>query len=239
MGVQRFDQVKLSGRKQTDFARRSRELPSMKQNLEMYRTAKAFLESHGYRQVTPYDWERADAGPAGTLVYEWMARAPFYRGPDGRIGGYDVWGWGFAGISKCAGWPVAPGWTFMNCPRVEDYFRRLDDRRFPMQRGYHFEPPDQRLYVLFEMLETIRVDRVLYESLYGGDPLEEHAAIWHALLEREWVLVDPEHLTLTGDGVFHTPLVRGLLAGDRLEAMRRTRATGHEPASIALDGVAS
>jgi hypothetical protein len=89
------------------------------------------------------------------------------------------------------------------------------------------------------MLETMRVDRVLYERLYGLDPIEEHAAIWQALLQREWVLVDAEHLTLIGDGVFHTPLVQGLLAVDRLEAMRRTRGAGHESAGVALDEVAS
>jgi oxygen-independent coproporphyrinogen-3 oxidase len=230
-------ELNVAGR--SDFARRRRELPSMEQNLEMHRTAKAFLESHDYRQVTPYDWERVDAGAAGALTYESMARAPFHREPDGRIGGYDVWGWGFAGVSKCVGRPEAPGWTFMNCPRVDDYFRRLDEGRFPTERGYHFEPPDQRLYVLFEMLETMRVDRVLYERLYGVDPLEEHAPIWQALLEREWVLVHPEHLTLIGDGAFHTPLVQNLLAAGRLEAMRRTGAVGREAATVALDEVAS
>jgi hypothetical protein len=89
------------------------------------------------------------------------------------------------------------------------------------------------------MLETLRVDRVLYESLYRVDPLEEHAPIWQALLEREWVLLDAEHLTLIGDGVFHTPLVQGLLAADRLESMRRARTAGHEAATVALDEVAS
>src|SRR5262249_8588868 len=115
-------ELNVAGR--TDFARRRRELPSMDQNLEMYRTAKTFLEAHGYRQTTPYDWERIEAGPAAALTYEWMARAPFHREPDGRITGYDVWGWGFAGVSKCVGRPDALGWTFMNCPRVDEYFRR-------------------------------------------------------------------------------------------------------------------
>jgi hypothetical protein len=205
----------------------------------MYRTAMAFLETHGYRQVTPYDWEHVEAGPAATLAYERMARAPFHRAPDGRIMGYDVWGWGFGGVSKCVGRPDAPGWTFMNCPRVDDYFSRLDEGRFSAERGYHFEPPDQRLYVLFEMLETMRVDCVLYERLYAVDPLEEHATIWRPLLEREWVRVDPEHLTLVGDGVFRTPLLQGLLAADRLEATRQKLAAEHEPVGVALDEVAS
>jgi hypothetical protein len=39
--------------------------------------------------------------------------------------------------------------------------------------------------------------------------------------------------------VFHTPLVQGLLATDRLEAMRRTRAVRHEATGVVLDEVAS
>ena len=218
-------ELNVAGR--SDFARHRREeLPSVRQNLEMYRVAHTFLEANGYRQATPYDWERIDAGPAATLAYERFARAPFNREPDGWITGYDVWGWGFAGLSKCVGLPDSPGWTFMNCRRVEDYFCQLDAGRAPAERGYHFEPPDQRLYVLFQMLETMRIDRVLYERLYGVDPFDEHVAIWKALLDREWVRVEREHLTLIGDGVFYTPLVQGLLAADRVAELRRNRVAG-------------
>jgi hypothetical protein len=43
------------------------------------------------------------------------------------------------------------------------------------------------------------------------------------LVEREWALVEPERLTLVGDGGFHVPLMQGLLAIGRLEEMRRAR----------------
>ena len=49
---------------------------------------------------------------------------------------------------------------------------------------------------------------------------------WKALLDREWVRVEREHLTLIGDGVFYTPLVQGLLAADRVAELRRNRVAG-------------
>jgi hypothetical protein len=43
------------------------------------------------------------------------------------------------------------------------------------------KPADQRLYVLFQMLETMRIDRAFYERLYGLDPFDEHVGIWKAV----------------------------------------------------------
>ena len=63
----------------------------------------------------------------------------------------------------------------------------------------------------------------LYGQLFGVDPLDEHADIWRALVEREWVVVEPGRIALVGDGVFYTPLIQGLLAVGRLDEMRRAR----------------
>ena len=145
-------ELNVAGR--TDFARNRRaELPSVEQNLEMYRVAGQFLEANGYRQTTPHDWERVDAGRSGAYAYEALARSPFQRDTDGGMTGHDIWGWGFAGISVCLGLPEAPGWTFMNVPRVEEYYRRLDEGRFPVERGFHYAEPDLRLYTIFQMLQ--------------------------------------------------------------------------------------
>ncbi|MBF8261294.1 MAG: putative Oxygen-independent coproporphyrinogen III oxidase (modular protein), partial [candidate division NC10 bacterium] len=58
-GVRHITHYELNVAGRTDFARNHRdELPSIDQNLEMYRVSKQFLESHGYRQVTAYDWEK-------------------------------------------------------------------------------------------------------------------------------------------------------------------------------------
>jgi oxygen-independent coproporphyrinogen-3 oxidase len=111
----------------------------------------------------------------------------------------------------------------MNCPRIDDYFRSLDEGRIPVGRGFRFAEADLRLYVLFQMLHGLGVDRLLYGQLFGVDPLDEHADIWRAVVEREWAVVEPGRIALVGDGVFYTPLIQGLLAVGRLDEMRRAR----------------
>jgi oxygen-independent coproporphyrinogen-3 oxidase len=208
---------------QSEFARKQAELPSAADNREMYRAAKELLENRGYRQVTPYDWERIDAGPAAIYVYEALARRPIELDADGGITGCDTWGWGFAALSVYLGSPRAPGWTFMNCPHVDDYYRRLDEGVFPAERGYHYDEADLRLYVLFNMLQGLAVNRVLYRNLFGVDPVEEHEPIWSAVADRGWAHIKPERIVVDGDGGFYVPLIQRLLAEDRLAAMRRAR----------------
>jgi oxygen-independent coproporphyrinogen-3 oxidase len=138
-------ELNVAGR--TDFARHRRnELPSVEQNLEMYRAARQFLHASGYRQVTSCDWERVEEGAAGSHSYETLSRAVFRQEPDGRISGHDVWGWGFAGLTACYGYPLDPGWVFTNAPRVDDYYRQLDAGRFPAVRGFRYSEPDLRVY---------------------------------------------------------------------------------------------
>jgi oxygen-independent coproporphyrinogen-3 oxidase len=204
----------------TDFARRRRdELPAVAQNLEMYRTAKQYLEDAGYRQVTPYDWERTDAGPAGVLRYEVGSRTPFERDPHGAITGYDCWGWGFAALSRWFRGAGEPSWILANSPNIDPYYRHLDEGRIPVERGFRYTEADLRLYTLFQMLQGLSVDRDLFGALFGVDALDEHRAIWQALIEREWVVA----LRVAGDGGFYVPLMQELLAAGRLEEMRRAR----------------
>jgi oxygen-independent coproporphyrinogen-3 oxidase len=108
---------------------------------------------------------------------------------------------------------------------VDDYFKALDEGRFPIERGYHYEPPDLRLTVLFQFLVSMAVDRRLYADVTGVDVMKEFSEIWEALAERRWVTVTDEHITLVDDGVFYTPLIQGLLARTRLEEMRQHRNT--------------
>jgi oxygen-independent coproporphyrinogen-3 oxidase len=224
VGVPHITNYELNVAGRTDFARHRRgELPSPAETLAMYRAGRDLLASHGYRQVTAYDWQRADAGGAGRYLYEELARTPFQRNEDGTIGGHDIWGWGFASISVHLGSAAVPGWTFMNSAHVDDYFRTLDEGRSPVARGFRFAEADLRLYVLFQMLHGLAVDRALYEQLFGVDALEEHEPIWAALFERGWAALEPDKLALVDDGVFYTPLIQGLLAAGRLVDMRRTR----------------
>jgi len=230
-GIRHITHYELNVAGRTDFARNYRdELPSTEQNVEMYRVSKQFLESHGFRQVTAYDWEKPTPGLPGEYLFEENMRHFFTCDKEQGIVGYDMWGWGFAGVSYFLGTPEMPGWTYMNCPRVGEYFGRLDESRFPIDRGFHYTQKDLRIAWLFQTLQGMSVDLDAYRKIFGFDLLEEYADICQALTERAWVEITQEKVMLVGDGVFYTPLIQGLLAQERMEEMRKSKsAAGASP----------
>ena len=232
-GISHITHYELNVAGRTDFSRNRRgALPSTEQNLEMYRIGKAFLESEGFRQVTPYDFERTGPLPS-TYLYEQLFREPFQE-DEGQLIGYDAWGWGFAGISFFFGTPALPGSAYMNHVHVNDYLRDIDAGRFPVMRGFHYSETDLRLHLLFQELQGLSVDRRRYGSLFACDVIEEHAVIWRTLVEMNWAAIDDAFVTIEGDGAFYLPLIQNMLAHDRAEAMRKGRTTAHQAAPYPL-----
>ena len=226
-GINHITHYELNIAGRTDFSRNRRDtLPSTDQNLEMYQVGKTFLESEGFRQVTPYDFERTGPLPS-TYLYEQLFRKPF-QDNDGQPIGYDAWGWGFAGISFFFGTPDSPGSAYMNHVHVDQYFRDIDANRFPILRGYEYSAIDLRLHLLFQELQGLSVDRRRYASLFGCDVVDEHDPIWTTLHELEWASIDDNFVTIEGNGVFYLPLIQNMLAHDRSEAMRKHRITASQ-----------
>jgi oxygen-independent coproporphyrinogen-3 oxidase len=221
-GVEHLTHYELNVGGRTDFAlNRGHELPSVDQTLEMYRAARDFLTTNGYRQATTYDWERV-AAPSAQLVYEEEWRRRLFAGPDGTLTRSQTWGWGFAGISHFLGGRADRGWTYMNHTRVADYFKALDTGLFPVERGFHYaNETDFRLTVLFQMLISMAVDRCEYAVVTDVDVISEFADVWETLSDLGWVTVTPARLQLVGDGVFYTPLIQNLLARERVFQLRR------------------
>ena len=220
-GINHITHYELNVAGRTSFARDRRgELPSTEQNLEMYHVGKAVLESCGYTQVTPYDFERQNAKLPSSYLYEELFRKPF-RCDGNRLIGFDAWGWGFAGISFFFGTPHAPGWAFMNQVRIDEYFRCIRETRYPVMRGFHYTPTDLRLHLLFQELQGLTVDRGAYQQLCGLDVVEEHTVVWEALENLGWVTLSDARVTVLGDGIFYLPLIQNALAHDRLEQMRQ------------------
>jgi oxygen-independent coproporphyrinogen-3 oxidase len=241
-GVRHITHYELNVAGRTDFARNHREdLPSIDQALEMYRISKQFLESQGYRQATTYDFEKPDPHLTSEYQYEDQMRRFFRCEDDQRVIGYDMWGWGFAGVSYFFGTPEAPGWVYMNASRVNDYFSALDESRFPIERGFHYQSKDLRLTWLFQSLQAMEADVRAYSSLFGIDLLDEYAPIWQALSERGWADVTPQRVALVGDGVFYTPMIQGLLAHQRMEDIRKAKSGASvvaevEPQAVTANG---
>ena len=222
-GVSHITHYELNVAGRTDFARNRRdELPSTEQNLEMYQIGKQFLERHSYRQVTPYDFEKVDGPLPSTYLYEEIFRRPF-REEGNTVTSVDAWGWGFAGISFFFGTPHAPGWAYTNHVKVADYYRCLDEGRFPIQRGFRYTGEDLKLHLLFQELQAMSVDRKTYAKLFACDVVEEHRAIWQALEELGWAEITEAQVLVVGAGVFYLPLIQNLLAHDRTEEMRKQR----------------
>jgi oxygen-independent coproporphyrinogen-3 oxidase len=230
-GVEHLTHYELNVAGRTDFARNHQAtLPSTEQNLEMFHVAARYLASHGYEQVTVYDWERRESSLSTQYLYEERARLPFRMeaGPsagDAKLVGHDVWGWGFAGTSIFGGTPDAPGWAFINHTDVKGYFKKLDEGRFPVDRAFRYAPVDLRLSALFSMLQGMRVDLANYRAVFGLDLLEEHAPVWTVLVERGWVEIAGDTLRVVGDGVFFTPLIQTILARGRVAEIMRAGAS--------------
>ena len=230
-GISHITHYELNVAGRTDFSRNRRsELPSTLANLEMYRLGKEFLEAHGYVQMTPYDFERRSGSLPSSYLYEELFRRPF-REEHGELVGFDAWGWGFAGISFFFGTPETPGWAYLNQIHIDDYYRDLDQGRFPVMRGFHYTDVDLRLHLLFQELQGLSISLARYRALFARDVVAEHAAVWQALEDEGWVTIDTDAVRVQGDGVFYLPLIQNLLAHDRSEEMRKARVAEVDVAS--------
>lgn len=222
-GVSHITNYELNVAGRTNFSRHRRhELPSATETLEMYRQGKALLESRGYVQVTPYDFERVSPDASGAYLYEALFRRPFRR-EHGRLVGFDAWGWGYAGISFFFGTPSAPGWAYLNQVHIDAYYRALDRGHYPVMRGFHYTRTDLRLHLLFQELQGLAIDRGGHAALFNRDVVEDFRPLWTTLEELGWASVDRTRVSITGDGVFYLPVIQDLLALERTEEMRRRR----------------
>lgn len=211
-GVDHITHYELNVGGATDFALNRRdELPSPTECRAMYHASREFLTSSGYRQLTPYDFEKTRRGEDGAFVYEECER-------DWNC--HEMWGWGFAGVSSFQAADGATSWTYVNARRVRDYVDRINRGEFPIECGFHREPVDHRLDELFRRLQGMSVDRPGYQARFGLDLLDEHRPVWEALFERGLAAWSNDRISLTPLGVYYTPLVQTVLASERISALR-------------------
>ncbi|MBI1825734.1 MAG: radical SAM protein [Planctomycetes bacterium] len=214
-GVDHITHYELNVGGATDFALHRRdELPSPAVCREMYHASRDFLAANGYRQRTPYDFEKTCDDKAGEFVYEECER-------DWHC--HETFGWGFAGVSNFQSSDASTSLTYVNARRVKDYVGRLSRDEMPIECGFRRDAVDHRLDQLFRHLQGMWVDRRGYQSRFGADVLEEHRASWDALRERGLVDWSEDRISLTPEGVYYTPLVQTVLAFQR-NALLRERA---------------
>ncbi len=212
-GVHHITHYELNVGGPTDFAlNRRHELPSVAENLEMYRVSRELLSKAGYRQLTPYDWEKLPSGDKP--LYEECKH-------DFRVS--DLFGWGYAAVSGFEGFDCGhAAWSARNHTSVAEYHAAIERNEVPVERGFFHADVDLRLSELFRVMQSMRVDLDAYEQAFGVDLVAEHAPSWEALEQRGWVVKEGRTLRLVGDGVFYLPLIQTLLSVERIRELSRT-----------------
>jgi oxygen-independent coproporphyrinogen-3 oxidase len=226
-GIRHITHYELNVAGRSDFATNHRDsLPSIAQNLEMYRVAKQFLESKGYTQGTVYDWEKRapDAGAAGRYMYEENLRRTLYVDEQGALQGHDMLGWGFAAVTIFTALD-GPAASFMNPTSVDRYFQMLDAGKMPIERGFSLTDIDVRLLYLFQALQTMYVDGVAYHAVFGASVVTTFRPLWDALEDLGWITTEGDSVRVIGDGELGVPLIQVAISHERVDEIRAERST--------------
>jgi oxygen-independent coproporphyrinogen-3 oxidase len=230
-GVHDITHYELNVGGPTDFAlNRYHELPSTLSNLEMYRVARDLLLSHGYEQLTAYNF-RKPGDPCGR---------PYEEGVTHCFDQMDTLGLGYAAITFFGDVSLDDGhcWSFINARNLRAYESAIDAGRFPVERGFRQEAQDFRIAMIFRNLFGLSLDRTAYLRVFGSDVYDEFAGVWDALAEREFVEMTPEQIRLVDDGPFYTPMIQALLSENRYRQLREWVVDNHRSLPM-LDGAES
>jgi oxygen-independent coproporphyrinogen-3 oxidase len=203
----------------TDFAlNRYHELPSTLSNLEMYRASRDLLQSHGYEQITAYNF-RKPGDPYARNYEEGVTR---------RLDTMDTVGLGYAAITFFGdvNLPEGRSWSFINQRNLVEYKRAVDAGQFPVERGFRHAKPDFMMSLVWRNLFGLELDREEFQSAFDEDVYEHFQGVWTALQEFEFVDVTPHKIKLVGDGPFYTPLIQTLLAEARYHELRERMVAG-------------
>ena len=197
----------------TDFAlNRYHELPSTLSNLEMYRTSRDLLKSHGYEQITAYNWRKP--GDPHSRPYE--------EGVTHRLDTMDTLGLGYAAITFFYDIALEEGrsWSFINSRNLVDYKAKVDAGQFPVERGFRHAREDFMISLIWRNLFGLELDRAQFKQSFDVDVFDLFEGVWKALEEYGFVEITPEKIRLVGDGPFYTPLIQTLLAEKRYSQLR-------------------
>lgn len=211
----------------TDFAlNRYHELPSTLSNLEMYRVSRDLLKSHGFEQVTAYNW-RKPGDPAGRGYEEGVTH---------RFDAMDTVGLGYAAITffHNTALPEGHSWSYINWRNLDNYRNAIDQDRFPIECGFRHQPEDFRLAMVFRNLFGLEIDRPAYKAAFGVDVYDDFQGVWDALAEWEFASITAEKISLVGDGPFYTPMIQALLAEKRYRDLRQSLVGKAQPIPVAV-----
>ncbi len=197
----------------TDFAlNRYHELPSTLSNLEMYKVARDLLLSHGYEQITAYNW-RKPGDPFSR---------PYEEGVTHRFDNMDTLGLGYSALTFFSDVALEEGhsWSFINWRNLANYKELIDQGKFPAECGFKHEREDFMISLIWRNLFGMELDRKKFKDSFDVDIYQYFEGVWKALEEFKFIEVTPEKIRLVGDGPFYTPLIQTLLSEKRYQTLR-------------------
>ena len=212
-GVHDITHYELNVGGPTDFAlNRYHELPSTLSNLEMYKVARELLLSHGYEQITAYNY-RKPGDPFSR---------PYEEGVTHRFDNMDTLGIGYAALTFFSDVALEEGhsWSFINWRNLDEYKARVDRGQFPTEVGFKHEREDFMISLIWRNLFGMELDRQKFKESFDVDIYQYFEGVWKALEEFQFIEVTPEKIKVVGDGPFYTPLIQTLLSEKRYQYLR-------------------
>jgi oxygen-independent coproporphyrinogen-3 oxidase len=223
-GVHDITHYELNVGGPTDFAlNRYHELPSTLSKLEMYRASRDLLRSHGYEQITAYNFRKPGEPKS----------RPYEEGVTHRLDHMDTLGLGYAALTFFGDVALDEGrcWSFINQRNLVEYKRAVDAGVFPVECGFRHAREDFMLSMVWRNLFGLKLDRGHFRAAFGVDAYDQFEGVWNALQEFEFVQVTPDEITLVGDGPFYTPLIQTLLAEARYRELKERMVETPPPAA--------
>ncbi len=164
------------------------------------------VQELGYQQKTLTNFERRPS-----YIYENCSYQPER---------FDGVGFGPAGLSTFTDAANGTAVKWMNAPVSEDYLKLMADHGSARVKCFVYGATDLRLLHLTRTLPRLALDRPLYQARFGSDLVNDFRIQFEALQQAGLVGINTERVELTPRGMFFADSVAGLLAGDRVKALR-------------------
>jgi oxygen-independent coproporphyrinogen-3 oxidase len=119
--------------------------------------------------------------------------------------------------------PEGHSWSSINWRNLGEYKARVDEGRFPAERGFRHAREDFMISMIWRNLFGLELDRASFKAAFELDVYDEFEGVWKALEEYGFAEITPEKIRLVGDGPFYTPLIQTLLAEERYRQLREQR----------------
>lgn len=188
-------------------------LPDNPQAADHWLQLRELLHQSGFYQTTLTNFERTEHRRKATrFTYEEQSFQP-HR--------YEMLGFGPSAITFTADALFQQGLKTLNPDRAEDYIERVQRKSHIADRAFAYQQADLKTFYLTRRLAALEMDRAEYQSLFGGDPIQDFPAQFDALSAENLVAATPLKIGPTARGMFYADSIAALLAEHRLNLLRR------------------